>query len=193
MARGLTGWTAAPGWTVSYAGALAGVTVSLATGQGSRGDAAGDVLAWVENVSGSDFCDRLTGDAGANRKAGRAGADRIVGGGGADVLTGGSGADRFVFARIADSGPGPSRDRISDFTTGQDRIDLRAIDADGAAVAGNGAFRFLATGFDGAGAALQMRVAGLVTLVEGDVDGDGRADFQIALAGAAISAGDILL
>ena len=177
----------------SYAGALSGVTVSLATGQGSRGDAAGDVLAGVENVSGSDFCDRLTGDAGANRIAGRAGADRIVGGGGADVLTGGSGADRFVFGRIADSGPGPSRDRISDFTTGQDRIDLRGIDADGAAGTGNGTFRFLAAGFDGAGAALQVRVVGLVTLVEGDVDGDGLADFQIALAGGAVSAGDILL
>ena len=41
--------------TASYANAAAGVTVSLAAGTGTVGEAAGDVLTEIENVTGSSF------------------------------------------------------------------------------------------------------------------------------------------
>ena len=49
-----------------YWGSDAGVTVNLATGTGQGGHAEGDTLAGIENVSGSDHADHLTGDDGDN-------------------------------------------------------------------------------------------------------------------------------
>ncbi|WP_028998396.1 M10 family metallopeptidase C-terminal domain-containing protein [Azohydromonas australica] len=45
-------------------------------------------------------------------------------------MTGGSGKDRFSFTDWDDLGFGTLCDVITDFTRGQDRIDLSAIDAD---------------------------------------------------------------
>ena len=69
---------------VSYLGSGAGVTVNLGSGRGEGGHAGGDVIAGVENVTGSAYDDVLTGDAGANRLEGGAGADRLEGEAGAD-------------------------------------------------------------------------------------------------------------
>ena len=63
--------------TASYAASPAGVTVSLATGQASGGDAAGDILLNVENLTGSGFNDTLEGDSGNNVLAGGAGIDTV--------------------------------------------------------------------------------------------------------------------
>jgi len=72
--------------TVSYAHATAGVVVSLAVSgtQNTRG-AGVDQLLGIENVEGSAFADRLTGDAGANVINGLDGADVMIGGAGNDV------------------------------------------------------------------------------------------------------------
>ena len=69
------------------------VNVSLLTGSGSAGDAAGDVLNNIENLLGSGFGDDLSGDHAANIIDGAAGHDTLRGAGGADVFLGGSGAD----------------------------------------------------------------------------------------------------
>ena len=79
--------------TASYAGAARGVTVNLATGRGSAGDARDDVLVEIENLEGSARGDQLTGDDGANRLFGAWGNDTLTGGAGADRLDGGPGAD----------------------------------------------------------------------------------------------------
>jgi Ca2+-binding RTX toxin-like protein len=79
--------------TVSYAGSAAGVTVDLAAGTGSGGDAVGDTYAAVENLTGSAFADTLHGSAGANALAGGDGTDVLIGGAGADSLDGGAGID----------------------------------------------------------------------------------------------------
>lgn len=51
-------------------------------------------------------------------------------GGGRDVLTGGLGNDLFVYNTIKESGTAAlSMDLITDFVSGQDKIDLSAIDA----------------------------------------------------------------
>ena len=87
----------------SYLLSTEGVTVSLATGRGTGGEADGDRLTRIENLDGSDHDDRLSGDVWANRFLGR---------GGNDTLTGGAGADVFIFT------PNPGSDRITDFGDG---------------------------------------------------------------------------
>jgi Ca2+-binding RTX toxin-like protein len=79
--------------TASYYFSTAGVTVSLATGKGTGGDAQGDVLTGIENLTGGQGNDSLTGnDTFANRLQGWGGDDVLRGGWG-DVLDGGAGRD----------------------------------------------------------------------------------------------------
>lgn len=77
----------------AYTLADAAVTVSLATGQGSGGDAQGDVLSNIENLQGSDFADVLEGSAVANWLRGLNGENALRGLGGDDLLEGGKDAD----------------------------------------------------------------------------------------------------
>jgi Ca2+-binding RTX toxin-like protein len=79
--------------TADYSASNAGVTVNLATGTGKGGDAEGDKLVAIENVTGSAFNDVLTGDAGANVLSGGKGDDTLVGSGGGDTMDGGDGID----------------------------------------------------------------------------------------------------
>jgi Ca2+-binding RTX toxin-like protein len=80
---------------VDYQSSAAGVTVNLAlTGaQTSAGDASGDVLSNIENITGSALADSLSGTSAANILEGLGGNDTLVGGAGADYLDGGSGGD----------------------------------------------------------------------------------------------------
>lgn len=61
--------------TVTYAASATGVHVSLATGLGQGGDAEGDTLIRIENLTGSALDDTLEGDGGNNALAGGAGID----------------------------------------------------------------------------------------------------------------------
>ena len=63
--------------TATYAASLAAVNVSLATGHGSGGDAEGDTLTNVENLTGSAFDDTLEGSGGTNVLAGGDGTDTV--------------------------------------------------------------------------------------------------------------------
>jgi Ca2+-binding RTX toxin-like protein len=64
--------------TASYAHASGGVTVTLtATGGSSTGADGNDTLVSIENVTGSDFNDTLTGNAGDNVLDGGAGTDTV--------------------------------------------------------------------------------------------------------------------
>ncbi|MGK9237245.1 hypothetical protein KXS07_36440, partial [Inquilinus limosus] len=78
-----------------YSGSTGGVTVDLPGGTGAGGDAEGDVLIGIEEVAGSAYSDRLTGDGAANRLFGGAGCDRLDGGGGQDQLYGEDGDDQI--------------------------------------------------------------------------------------------------
>ena len=78
----------------------------------------------LSELSASDFIfyqDEYTGTASAETLTGGAGDDTITGLGGDDTLTGGDGADTFVF------GSGHGSDTITDFTDGEDLIDLSAF------------------------------------------------------------------
>ncbi len=79
----------------SYFTSVVGVTVDLANGRGSGGDAEGDTLTGIDNLSGSQGDDHLTGDALANTLRGWKGNDEIAGGGGNDIVEGGDGNDRL--------------------------------------------------------------------------------------------------
>jgi Ca2+-binding RTX toxin-like protein len=175
--------------TADYSASLSAVTVNLSLGTGSGGDAQGDKLSSIENVTGSAFNDQLTGSNGANQLSGGAGNDTLTGGQGQDVLTGGAGADTFVFKAVQDSTPG-HEDQITDFSSAQgDHINLAGIDAN-TQVAGDQAFGFIgdAAFSDVAG---QLRYAD--HSLEGDINGDGTADFRVHVDVASLAHSDFVL
>lgn len=135
--------------------------------------------------------DMLYGEDGNDRLYGDEGADVLRGGLGKDRLVGGTGADRFDFNAITESLPGSSnRDQIGDFSAAEgDRIDLRDIDAS-TQRSGNQAFTFIGDDTFNKHAG-ELRFA--ETLVQGDVNGDGKADFQIYVNVATLLADDFIL
>ena len=126
------------------------------------------------------------GGSGNSTITGNSAANILAGGLGRDVITGGGGADMFDYNTNIDSrSGGATRDLITDFTHLVDHIDLSTIDADGR-TAGNQAFLFLgARGaqFTGRYGELRYLASGTDTLIEGDINGDKTADFQIQLTG----------
>src|SRR5262245_61761046 len=79
--------------STSYGDSSSAVNVDLGTGQGTGGDAEGDVLISIENLHGSAYDDVLKGNGSANLFEGWTGDDIIRGGGGDDAIEGGYGAD----------------------------------------------------------------------------------------------------
>lgn len=91
--------------TVSYLAGTAGVTVNLGDQAAEQGGyAEGDVLSNIENVLGTDFVDRLTGNAQSNVLYGGGENDTLTGGAGADFLFGGDGFDTADYAAEAGGG-----------------------------------------------------------------------------------------
>ena len=88
--------------TASYAGSGQSVTVDLDAGTASGGDAQGDVLSNIENLTGSGYSDTLTGDSGANVLSGGAGNDVLRGEAGDDTVDGGVGTDTAVWSGTRD-------------------------------------------------------------------------------------------
>jgi serralysin len=77
----------------SYRHSAQGVTVNLATGVGSGGEAQGDLLFSIEHVTGSNHDDFIVGSDGSNDLLGYDGNDVLQGGYGADLLRGSGGID----------------------------------------------------------------------------------------------------
>jgi hypothetical protein len=74
-------------------------------------------------------------------------------------------------------------DRITDFTSGQDKLDLAAVDAN-TLLGGDQAFAFVGTAaFSSTAGELRYEQVSGNTYVSGDTNGDGIADFMIALDG----------
>lgn len=192
------GANTASGDTVSYASATAGVIVSLAESgdQNTRG-AGRDTLRGFENLVGSEFNDRLSGNRSANTIAGGSGDDFVFGDRGADTLEGGNGRDRFVFQSTSDTGnTDGTSDVILDFTKGADLIDLSAIDASGI-LRGNNSFVWSgAADSFGTSTNGELRYAheGSNTVIYGDTDRDAASEFRIVLKGVfVLDAGDFIL
>ena len=84
--------------TASFLGSSAGVYVNLATGTTIGGDATGDVLSAIQNLTGSNYGDELAGDAGINIINTGIGDDYIDATAGADTYNGGDGFDTVDYS-----------------------------------------------------------------------------------------------
>ena len=145
----------------------------------------------LDGGNGADFLfggegvDTLKGGGGADRLEGGIASDILVGGGGKDTLFGGDGGDQFDFLDKSDSlRGGGNRDVIKDFTHIEgDKINLSLIDAN-ETKAGDQAFKYIgANAFHHVKGELHEIQKANFTLVEGDTNGDGKADFQIEVSG----------
>jgi len=188
--------------TADYSGHRDNFKVDLAvtTGQTIGKTGGVDTLASIENLIGGAGANQFYGTAGNNRLDGGAGNDILDGRGGDDVLIGGlgkdqvggrTGADTFLFRSVDEIGLGTignakTYDRISDFVRGVDKIDLSAIDAI-SGTAEDDAFSFIgANTFSKTAGELRYTTTSSGTLLAGDVNGDGLADFEILLLNKAI-------
>ncbi|WP_412072612.1 beta strand repeat-containing protein [Pseudomonas fluorescens] len=89
--------------TVSYAFATAAVTANLGlTTAQATGGSGSDTLLNVENLTGSNYHDKLTGNALANTLNGGLGSDQLNGAAGADRLIGGDGSDLYFVDNAGD-------------------------------------------------------------------------------------------
>jgi Ca2+-binding RTX toxin-like protein len=167
-------------------------------------------------IDGRGGDDTIKGGNGNDTLIGGEGNDHLFFGAGQDTLTGGSGMDTFHFvgpvklSGVSIFNPGTSggwgtsttttpkpAGIITDFDVNGDKLDVSAIDAN-TKLSGNQAFKFMGTmGFSKHAGELryeQVNLSGTAndkTMVYGDVNGDGKADFTIQLAGLkALDSGD---
>lgn len=140
-------------------------------------------------LRGGNGNDVLMGGEGNDTLQGDGNNDILDGGAGADILTGGNSADTFVFT-VLDG----AKDRITDFRTGVDKIDLSDLDAIVGNANDNDHFTWLGSGaFSNTAGELRTFLDGGVFSLGGDTDGDGVADFIVNLTGvAAIAQTDII-
>jgi len=111
-------------------------------------------------VVGLNLVHAINGTGGTDTIVGTAGDDVITGGAGADRLTGNGGRDVFVYTSLRDAG-----DTITDFTPGDDRLDLAAL------LAGLGTTPAKAI----AGGYVTLQPSGNNTIVMVDADGSAGA------------------
>ena len=143
-------------------------------------------------ITGNGASNVLKGMGGDDTIRGSGGNDVLQGGAGRDILSGGDGVDRFVF-RKGETGIGAARDIVSDFRNGIDRIDLSPFDAN-STLAGNQRFSYIQTLEFSAAGQVRTERSGVHLILEGDVNGDNVADFQILLRGLkTLWTGDLIL
>lgn len=135
-----------------------------------------------DTVNGGLGADVLWGEGGDDRLNGGDGNDTLIGGLGRDTLVGGAGNDLFRYLQADEIGL--SGERIADFQTGLDQIDLTAL-----------GLSAVVASFSGTAGELRLSapLAGQ-WLLQGDLNGDAVADFQLQVLGVSlVSAGDILI
>jgi serralysin len=191
--------------TIKYTGSFAAIidlrpaTLANAPGGGGfvsyvNGAPAGNLEHWnaftiakgvkIENAVGGNGHDIINGNDYANE---------LTGGLGRDTFNGRAGADDFNYNSINDSKVGGNRDVISSFQHNLDDIDLRPIDAK-TGVPGNQGFTWIGTqSFHDKKGELRYTDKGSSCLVQGDVNGDGKADFEILVIAATIGKFDFFL
>jgi len=142
---------------------------------------------YIQGNAGDDI---VYGEGGNDRMVGGTGNDTLVGGLGGDYLAGSEGADIFKYTAVEESqniliNGVSQQDQIADFTQGQDKIDLSAIDAN-PALAGDQAFTFIAdpthyTG-DWTGVVWQTTAANGIVTINVSIDGDADPEMQIYMS-----------
>jgi hypothetical protein len=185
-------------------GILGGMAIPVSAKSATGADVGNDTITGFENVETGNGADVIFGNASANAINSSGGndivfgfggndqiftgngVDKLVGGAGADRMAGGNDVDHYIYLSVTDSGTTKAtRDTLSNFIDTSDLIDLSRIDANTKNGAVNDPFVYInAMGEESAvftKAAGQLRsywtVAG--QMIEGDVNGDGKADFSI--------------
>lgn len=149
-------------------------------------------------ITGNIYDNKLIGNGGNDNLIGGAGSDSLFGGNGDDVLNGGTardhlfgglGSDVFVFISVEFLGQTKATaDVIHDFDA-SDIIDLSYVDAN-ILRADDQAFSFIG-GASFSGVVAQLRYAG--GYLQADRDGNGVADFFLAVNGSVSAIGESLL
>jgi serralysin len=198
----LNGGTGIDSTTLNFNGAASGVSYTLDEGSvvtpiGTKvltsieavtiyGSSFDDTLSGGEYgdfIVANEGSDRLNGGDGNDLLLGEDGDDTIYGGPGADQLGGSSDSDTFAYRTTEDSEVSSGSDTIFDFVSGDDKVDLSAIDAD-SNVEGNQAFLFIGdSAFNNVAGELRAFIGtdGFTTYVQADVNGDGVADLEIRI------------
>lgn len=162
------------------------------------------ILFRENEITGSRRADSLSGTTGADKLRGLGGDDILRGEPAPDALArsagrsrpenvsedmdrmvGGSGTDTFVFARGDTAARSDKADMIMDFDARRgETIDLTEWDADRTG-RGQQAFDFIGRkDFSGGAGELRYAILDDITYVEGDTNGDGKADLTIRLVDA---------
>jgi serralysin len=134
---------------------------------------------------------------------GGSGDDQINGNQANNVFTGNGGADTFVLANYSGLAPTPTNpnrmivdtsvDKITDFVSGVDKIDVTSYDAN-TNLAGDQAFHFIGgASFSSVAGQLRHYSEGGFTYVAGDTNGDGSADFVVNLNHSSVASTDFFL
>jgi Ca2+-binding RTX toxin-like protein len=130
-----------------------------------------------DNVFGQNGNDLLNGNNGRDTLNGGNGRDTLLGGNdddlltgglGSDTLNGGSGSDRFIYKTIRDRGNLASGDKINNFSTSSDKLDLTGLMPTLRGYSGD------VTGY------LQFTQSGSNVLVQIDSDGGGNSFVNLA-------------
>lgn len=176
-------------------GVVQGTVAGSLTGNVVANTLTGNAVA--NKLDGGAGNDKLDGKAGNDTLIGDTGNDTLIGGAGKDMLTGGAGNDVFDFNTLAESGiTNATRDIITDFTRGQDKIDLSTLDAN-TTVAGNNAFNSLTVGgtFSGSFASAgDLYFDTVAKVLYGNTDADAAAEFSIQLTGiTTLTTADLIL
>jgi Ca2+-binding RTX toxin-like protein len=178
----------------TYNGTSAANTVSGTSEADTLNGAGGN-----DTLSGLAGNDTLDGGSGNDSLNGGEGNDRLIGGAGMDTMTGGAGSDVFVWTTAAESGSSTSRDLVTDFTPGVDKIDISVFDANTSLLAlgtQNFIYDGLATSSTTATGHLHYRhdTAANITYVEGNINSNSTLEFQVKLAGIlTLSSADFVL
>jgi hypothetical protein len=162
-----------------------GISLNLAAKTLNSGGAT-DTIVGFEKIIGTEFADTFVGSSLGEQIKGNGGGDTFTGGGGGDFMKGSGGAvDTFIFTAITDSGKTKAtRDLIGDFSADEDIIKILFDANTTGGGAGDDFTTLLAnTTFTGHAGELRYIWRGIQTVVEGDVNGDGKADFSIAIDG----------
>jgi Ca2+-binding RTX toxin-like protein len=108
--------------TASYESSPSGVNVSLLLDTAAGGDAQGDTLDGIENLTGSEFGDYLAGDHADNDLKGLGGEDMLLGFDGSDRLKGGGGSDTLIGGKGHDELSGDEGNDILSGGEGNDKL-----------------------------------------------------------------------
>lgn len=137
-----------------------------------------DASAGHDVLYGGAGDDQLNGGTGDDTVRGGAGNDLMSENGGRDVFFGGEGSDRFRLSVVGMGGTVESADIIKDFVGlndgGRDQIEILSFHE----------YHFVGTNsFSGEAGEVRYEAINGNTFVQGDADGDKRADFMIRLDG----------